>query len=69
LRLKLGQSLCEGWGANDEVVADLRNTGVNDEKFVEILTHIGINLFANYFNNVVQTEIDFPLVQSQKKAA
>ena len=47
----------------------LREHGITDEELVEILAHIGINLFANYFNNIVQTEIDFPLVQAQKAAA
>jgi len=55
--------------ATDSEVADLRKAGINDEEFVEILAHIGINLFANYFNTIVQTEIDFPLVQAHKTAA
>ena len=55
--------------ASDTEVADLRAAGINDEEFVEILAHVGINLFANYFNNIVQTEIDFPLVEAQKTAA
>jgi len=53
---------------SDAEVAALRDGGVNDEELVEILAHVGINLFANYFNNVVQTDIDFPLVQAQKAA-
>ena len=40
----------------------LRNAGVSDGEIVEILAHIGINLFTNYFNHVAQTEIDFPFV-------
>jgi len=55
--------------ASDAEVAELRSAGINDEEFVEILAHVGINLFANYFNNIVQTEIDFPLVEAQATAA
>ena len=55
--------------ATDAEVAELRDAGITDEQFVEILAHVGINLFANYFNNVIQTDIDFPLVRAQKQAA
>lgn len=55
--------------ATDAEVAALRDAGINDAEFVEILAHVGINLFANYFNNVVQTDIDFPVVKAQKSAA
>ena len=55
--------------ASDTEVAQLREVGVNDAEFVEILAHVGINLFANYFNNIVEIDIDFPFVQAQKAAA
>jgi len=42
---------------------------INDEEFVEILANVSINLFANYFNNIVQTEIAFPLVEVQQATA
>ena len=41
---------------------ELRDAGVSDPEIVEILAHIGLNLFTNYFNHVVDTDIDFPLV-------
>lgn len=41
---------------------ELRNEGVSDGEIVEILAHIGLNLFTNYFNHVVDTEVDFPYV-------
>jgi uncharacterized peroxidase-related enzyme len=44
----------------------LRNAGVSDPEIVEILAHIGLNLFTNYFNHVVETEIDFPLVAADR---
>jgi AhpD family alkylhydroperoxidase len=40
----------------------LRNEGVSDGEIVEILAHVGLNLFTNYFNHVANTEIDFPVV-------
>jgi len=40
----------------------LRSFDISDAEIVEILAHVGINLFTNYFNHVVKTEIDFPFV-------
>ena len=39
----------------------LRDAGVSDTEIVEVLAHIGLNLFTNYFNHVANTEIDFPV--------
>ena len=47
---------------NASSLNELRNAGVSDGEIVEILAHIGVNLFTNYFNHVADTEIDFPLV-------
>ena len=48
----------------DGDVAALRAVGFGDGEIVEIVTHIGVNLFTNYFNHIVGTEIDFPLVSA-----
>jgi uncharacterized peroxidase-related enzyme len=42
----------------------LRNAGVSDAELVEVLAHVGVNLFTNYFNHVAGTEIDFPVVST-----
>ena len=34
--------------------------GVTHAEFAEIAAHIGMHTFSNYFNNLVQTDIDFP---------
>lgn len=46
---------------------EMRNAGVSDGEIVEILAHIGLNLFTNYFNHVVDTDIDFPRVTAQTR--
>ena len=48
----------------DAEVQALRAAGYADGEIVEIVTHIGVNLFTNYFNHIVDTEIDFPVVRS-----
>ncbi|WP_282605562.1 carboxymuconolactone decarboxylase family protein [Pelagibius sp. Alg239-R121] len=46
----------------------LRNAGYSDGEVVEIVTHIGVNLFTNYFNHIAGTDIDFPVVQASGAA-
>lgn len=42
----------------------LRAHDVGDAELVEILAHVGVNLFTNYFNHVAGTDIDFPVVST-----
>lgn len=49
---------------NDEDVATVRNAGASDAEISEIIAHVGLNVFTNYFNNTANTEIDFPAVQT-----
>lgn len=45
-------------------IARLREAGVSDAQIVEVIAVVGINLFTNYFNHIVETEIDFPKVST-----
>lgn len=38
----------------------LREAGYTDGEVSEIVAHVALNIFTNYFNHVAQTEIDFP---------
>jgi uncharacterized peroxidase-related enzyme len=49
---------------NDQDVASVRNAGATDAEISEIIAHVGLNVFTNYFNNTANTEIDFPVVQA-----
>jgi uncharacterized peroxidase-related enzyme len=49
---------------NDQDVAAVRNAGASDAEISEIIAHVGLNVFTNYFNNTANTEIDFPAVQA-----
>jgi len=46
----------------------VREAGFSEEEIVEIITHVGMNLFTNYFNHIAETEIDFPLVNTANAA-
>lgn len=47
---------------NDEDVNKAKNAGVTDAEIVETIAHVALNVLTNYFNNVANTEIDFPAV-------
>jgi uncharacterized peroxidase-related enzyme len=49
---------------SDADVDNLRAANFTDGEIVEIVTHIGANLFTNYFNHIAATDIDFPIVSA-----
>jgi len=53
---------------DDEHLNDLRNAGYGDDEIIEIIAHIAVNTFTNYFNQIAQTEIDFPVVSTANVA-
>lgn len=52
----------------DGDVAHLREVGYDDGEIAEIVGHVALNVFTNYFNNVAGTEIDFPPAPRLKAA-
>jgi len=61
--LRFARALIDRRGAvNDQDVARVRSAGFGDGEIAEIIAHVGLNVFTNYFNRSVQTEIDFPVV-------
>jgi uncharacterized peroxidase-related enzyme len=47
---------------SDEDLDQLRAASYNDAEITEIFAQVVRNLFANYFNHLAKTEIDFPPV-------
>jgi hypothetical protein len=45
------------------------DAGNSEAEIVEIIAHVGMNIFTNYFNNVAHTEVDFPRVSTMRKAS
>ena len=43
-------------------VAAARAAGLDDGEIAEVVANVVLNCFTNYFNNVNQTEVDFPKV-------
>jgi AhpD family alkylhydroperoxidase len=42
----------------------VRTAGFGDAEIVEIIAHVSMNIFTNYFNHIAETVIDFPLVST-----
>ena len=48
---------------SDADFQSLRQAGFTDALIAEIISHIALNIFTNYFNSIARTEIDFPLLK------
>lgn len=47
----------------------IKNAGYDDAAIAEIIAHVGLNIFTNYFNNAAKVLVDFPEVQLVEAAA
>jgi uncharacterized peroxidase-related enzyme len=45
---------------DDDAVEAVRAAGYGDAEVAEVVAHVALNTFTNYFNNVAGTAIDFP---------
>ncbi len=52
-----------GWVSDDDV-SKVRSAGVSDAEITEIVAHVALKIFTNYFNHVANTEVDFPQVEA-----
>ncbi|WMD21530.1 carboxymuconolactone decarboxylase family protein [Achromobacter seleniivolatilans] len=67
--LRFALQLVEARGqVSDADVQAIRAAGFNDEKIVEILAHVALNLFTNYVNVAFAVPVDFPGVKLRRNA-
>lgn len=67
--LKFAKLLVEKHGQiADADFQAVRAAGFTEGEVGEIVAHVAINVFTNYFNNVARTDIDFPRVNVSKAA-
>jgi uncharacterized peroxidase-related enzyme len=52
----------------DADLAAVRLAGYTDAQIVEIVQHVALNTWTNYFNEVFKTDIDFPVIAARKAA-
>ncbi len=50
-----------------DVIA-LKAAGYTDAQLIEIVLHVALNTWTNYINEVVKTDIDFPVINARKAA-
>jgi uncharacterized peroxidase-related enzyme len=68
--LEFSRILVEKKGhVNDADIAALKNAGYDDAGIAEIIAHVCLNIFTNYFNNTAQVAVDFPEVELAEGAA
>ncbi|HMD44240.1 MAG TPA: carboxymuconolactone decarboxylase family protein [Candidatus Acidoferrum sp.] len=46
----------------------VREAGFSDGEIAEIIAHVALNVFTNYFNTAAEVEVDFPKVALRKSA-
>ncbi|MEP6614381.1 MAG: carboxymuconolactone decarboxylase family protein, partial [Mucilaginibacter sp.] len=49
---------------SDADVDAAKAAGLTDGEIGEVVGHVGLNVLTNYFNNVANTVIDFPVVKA-----
>lgn len=49
-------------------VETLKAAGYDDAQVIEIVLHVALNTLTNYVNEVVETDIDFPVVSARQAA-
>lgn len=61
--LKFARAVTQKKGrVSDADLAEVRTAGYNDGEIGEIIAHVALNVFTNYFNETANTEVDFPKV-------
>jgi len=67
--LQFARAVVEHRGAvRDQDLTSVRAAGYTDGEIAEIIAHVALNVFTNYFNRAAQTDIDFPLVTTERAA-
>jgi uncharacterized peroxidase-related enzyme len=57
----------KGAVANNDIEA-VKNAGFTEGEVGEIVAHVGLNVFTNYFNKIADTKIDFPVVSARESS-
>jgi uncharacterized peroxidase-related enzyme len=61
--LRFAAAILEGRGeVSDDEFARVRHAGFGDAEIAEIIAHVALNVFTNYFNKAIEVTIDFPPV-------
>jgi uncharacterized peroxidase-related enzyme len=68
--LHFARALIDGRGrVPDGAITAMRDAGFDDGAIGEVVAHVALNVFTNYFNNVTRPVVDFPVVRPHLRAA
>lgn len=68
--LDFSRTLVEKRGlVSDDDVNALKDAGYSEGAIAEIIAHVALNIFTNYFNNASKVVVDFPSVELVESAA
>lgn len=56
-------------GVSERDVQTLLAAGFTSAEAAEIVAHVGLNVFTNYFNRAFDVDVDFPRVEAREPAA
>jgi uncharacterized peroxidase-related enzyme len=54
--------------ATDTDVEAVRRAGFSEGEIAELIAHVALNIFTNYFNNTAEVEVDFPRIALRPSA-
>jgi len=57
--------IAHGGRVEADALARVRDAGWSDEAIGEIVAHVALNVFSNYFNHIAEPELDFPRVEAR----
>jgi uncharacterized peroxidase-related enzyme len=67
--LKFARQVLDQKGqVSDAQLQAVRDAGFSEGEVTEIIAHVALNVFTNYFNIAASTDIDFPLVSAKQVA-
>lgn len=67
--IDLAKTITESRGnVTDNDVKKFLDAGYDEAQLLELITIVALNIFTNYFNHIVQTDIDFPEVKLPQHA-
>jgi uncharacterized peroxidase-related enzyme len=68
--IRFARKLVDNRGqVSNEDVQDVRAAGFEDGVIAEVVANVALSIFTNYFNNVAETDIDFPKAPPLKAPA
>lgn len=51
---------------SEEDIHSVKKAGYSDAQVIEIVQHVALNIWTNYFNVAFETDIDFPVINASK---